>query len=59
MALPFVLDMGVSAPPSVRLLPCRPYTGAPIGTSYEVQLYAGLSTDEMPKKKERVAMAIR
>ena len=59
MALPFVLDMGASAPPSVRLLPCRPYAGAPIGTSYEVQLFAGLNTDEMPKKKERVAMAIR
>ena len=35
MALPFVLDMGAgaSAPPSVRLLPCRPYSGAVIGRS--------------------------
>ena len=41
LAVPFVMDMGVSAPPSVRLLPCRPYAGAPIGTTYEVQLFAG------------------
>ena len=41
LAVPFVMDMGVSAPPSVRLLPCRPYNGAPIGTTYEVQLFAG------------------
>ncbi len=42
LTFPFSLDLGTSAPPSVRLLPCRPYSGAPIGTTYEVQLFAGI-----------------
>ena len=41
IAIPFVVNIGTSAPPSVRLIPCRPYSGAPIGTSYEVQLFTG------------------
>lgn len=31
IAVPFVVDMGNTAPPSVRLVPCRPYSGSPIG----------------------------
>ncbi len=31
VAIPFVVDMGSAAPPSIRLIPCRPYSGAPIG----------------------------
>ena len=31
VAVPFVVDMGATAPPSIRLIPCRPYSGAPIG----------------------------
>ena len=31
VAVPFVVDMGSAAPPSIRLIPCRPYNGAPIG----------------------------
>ena len=31
VAVPFIVDMGNTAPPSVRLVPCRPYSGAPIG----------------------------
>ena len=31
LAIPFVVDMGSAAPPSIRLIPCRPYSGAPIG----------------------------
>ena len=31
LAVPFVVDMGSAAPPSIRLIPCRPYSGAPIG----------------------------
>ena len=31
VAVPFIVDMGNAAPPSVRLVPCRPYSGAPIG----------------------------
>ena len=36
---PFALTLGHNALPSLRLVPCRPYHGAPIGTMYEVQLY--------------------
>ena len=42
IAIPFVVNIGTSAPPSVRLIPCRPYAGAPIGTTYEVQLFTGI-----------------
>jgi hypothetical protein len=31
VAVPFVVDMGTTAPPSIRLVPCRPYLGASIG----------------------------
>ena len=34
LAVPFVVDMGSAAPPSIRLIPCRPYSGAPIGKHY-------------------------
>ena len=36
VAVPFVVDMGTVAPPSIRLIPCRPYTGAPIGKYFFV-----------------------
>ena len=77
MALPFVLDMGVSAPPSPRYgcfpagrtrVPCRHrlvgqqkyaprfqlqylhlFFSRP-GTSYEVQLFAALNPEEIPRK---------
>jgi hypothetical protein len=29
------------APPSVQLVPAKEYSGAPIGTSYDVRAYAG------------------
>ena len=59
VAIPFAVDMGRTIPPSVRLLPCRPYTGAPIGTTYEVQLFAGRSPDDLPKKRKMVQMSLR
>ena len=57
--IPFVVNMGASAPPSVRLLPSRPYTGSPIGTTYEVHLFASNSPDELPKKRKMVQMSLR
>lgn len=30
------------APPSVQLVPAKEYNGAPIGTSYDVRVYAGI-----------------
>lgn len=59
VALPFAMDMGASAPPSVRLLPCRPYNGAPIGTTYEVQLFAGKTPEDLPKRRKMVQMSLR
>uniref|UniRef100_A0A182QLY4 Arrestin C-terminal-like domain-containing protein n=1 Tax=Anopheles farauti TaxID=69004 RepID=A0A182QLY4_9DIPT len=38
-AIPFALEIGTLAPPSVQLLPAKRYTGAPIGTSYDVRVY--------------------
>ena len=35
LAVPFVVDMGSAAPPSIRLIPCRPYNGAPIGNCFK------------------------
>ena len=84
MALPFVLDMGVSAPPSLAtaaslqaVLGCRHrlvgqqkyaprfqlqylhlFFSRP-GTSYEVQLFAALNPEEIPRRKERVNMSLR
>jgi len=59
VAVPFVVDMGSAAPPSIRLIPCRPYNGAPIGTSYEVQLFASHSVDELPRRRRMVQMSLR
>jgi len=59
LVLPFVLEVGEAAPPSVRLLPSRPYSGSPIGTAYEVQLFAGKTPDELPKRRKMVQMSIR
>ena len=59
MALPFVLDMGVSAPPSLRLLPCRPYSGAAIGwsvnknmlpvSSYSISTFSFLAQERLTR----------
>ena len=54
IAVPFVIDMGSTAPPSVRLIPCRPYSGSPIGTTYEVQLFPSTSLEEYPGRRKMV-----
>uniref|UniRef100_A0A182TT08 Arrestin C-terminal-like domain-containing protein n=1 Tax=Anopheles melas TaxID=34690 RepID=A0A182TT08_9DIPT len=41
-AIPFALEIGTLAPPSVQLLPAKRYTGAPIGTSYDIRVYTGI-----------------
>lgn len=35
------MEMTPLAPPSVQLVPAKEYTGAPIGTSYDVRAYVG------------------
>lgn len=39
--MPFVIEIGSITPPSVQLLPAKRYTGAPIGTSYDIRVYTG------------------
>lgn len=40
-SLPFSIEIGSITPPSVQLLPAKRYTGAPIGTSYDIRVYTG------------------
>lgn len=40
-AHPFTLTVANVAPPSVQLVPAKEYNGAPIGTSYDIRVYAG------------------
>ncbi|XP_053691207.1 uncharacterized protein LOC128739736 [Sabethes cyaneus] len=59
-AVPFALEIGTVAPPSVQLLPAKRYTGAPIGTSYDVRVYtAEASADERVQRRSTVRLGIR
>lgn len=40
-SVPFLIEIGSITPPSVQLLPAKRYTGAPIGTSYDIRVYTG------------------
>lgn len=40
-AYAFTMEIIPLAPPSVQLVPAKEYTGAPIGTSYDVRAYVG------------------
>ena len=40
-AYPFTMSVTHLAPPSVQLVPAKEYSGAPIGTSYDVRVYVG------------------
>lgn len=47
-AYPFTMEMSPFAPPSVQLVPAKEYSGAPIGTSYDIRAYVGkLYTDHL------------
>nr|CAD7567953.1 unnamed protein product [Timema californicum] len=48
-AHPFTMEMTPLAPPSVQLVPAKEYSGAPIGTSYDVRAYIG----KKPSSPER------
>lgn len=39
----FTMEVTRLAPPSVQLVPAKEYSGAPIGTSYDVRAYAGIT----------------
>lgn len=59
-AVPFALEICTLAPPSVQLLPAKRYTGAPIGTSYDVRVYtAEAAVDERIQRRSTVRLGIR
>ncbi|PNF33241.1 hypothetical protein B7P43_G10604 [Cryptotermes secundus] len=44
-AHPFTMEVTPLAPPSVQLVPAKEYSGAPIGTSYDVRAYAEIRSN--------------
>lgn len=61
-SVPFLIEIGSITPPSVQLLPAKRYTGAPIGTSYDIRVYTVPSaehTDERIQRRSTVRLGIR
>ncbi|XP_034249034.1 arrestin homolog [Thrips palmi] len=58
-AHPFCMEMTPLAPPSVQLVPAKEYTGAPIGTSYDVRAYVAERPEEKVNRRSMVRMGIR
>ncbi|XP_001601661.3 arrestin homolog isoform X3 [Nasonia vitripennis] len=59
-AHPFTMAVTPLAPPSVQLVPAKEYNGAPIGTSYDVRVYAAERPDEkLTRKMQIIKMGIR
>ncbi|CAO1397796.1 unnamed protein product [Diamesa hyperborea] len=58
-SVPFSIDVGTVTPPSVQLLPAKRYTGAPIGTSYDVRVYTVEQSDERIQRRSTVRLGIR
>ncbi|CAB4064172.1 ARRB [Lepeophtheirus salmonis] len=59
VTVPIKLQLNSSAPPSIRLHPCRPYSGSPIGTNYEVQVFASAGPDIVPKPQKMICMSVQ
>ncbi|KAI4502884.1 hypothetical protein M0802_001928 [Mischocyttarus mexicanus] len=53
------MKMTPLAPPSVQLVPAKEYTGAPIGTSYDIRAYMADRPDDKLHEKSTVRMGIR
>ncbi|XP_033229134.1 beta-arrestin-2-like [Belonocnema kinseyi] len=59
-AYPFTMALMPLAPPSVQLVPAKEYSGAPIGTSYDVRVFVAERPDEkLIRKTTMVRMGIR
>ncbi|KRT78471.1 hypothetical protein AMK59_7670, partial [Oryctes borbonicus] len=58
-AYPFTMEITPLAPPSVQLVPAKEYSGAPIGTSYDVRAYIAERIDEKIHRRTTVKMGIR
>ncbi|KAK2586346.1 hypothetical protein KPH14_010638 [Odynerus spinipes] len=55
----FTMEITPLAPPSVQLVPAKEYTGAPIGTSYDVRAYVADRPEDKFHHKSAVRMGIR
>lgn len=55
----FSIEVGVVAPPSVQLIPAKQYSGAPIGTSYDIRAYIADQADEKIQRRSTVKLGIR
>nr|XP_022900027.1 phosrestin-2-like [Onthophagus taurus] len=58
-AYPFTMEITPLAPPSVQLVPAKEYSGAPIGTSYDVRAYIADKIEEKLQRRATVRMGIR
>lgn len=55
----FSIEVGIVAPPSVQLIPAKQYSGAPIGTSYDIRAYIADQADEKVQRRSTVKLGIR
>lgn len=55
----FSIEVGIVAPPSVQLIPAKQYSGAPIGTSYDIRAYIADQADERVQRRSTVRLNIR
>ncbi|XP_015379651.1 PREDICTED: arrestin homolog [Diuraphis noxia] len=55
----FSMEITHLAPPSVQLVPAKEYSGAPIGTSYDIRVYIAERADEKLQRKNIVKMGIK
>ncbi|XP_021949507.2 phosrestin-2-like [Folsomia candida] len=46
-------------PPSVLLAPAKPYKGSPIGTIYDLRVYASERPEERPPRRNLIRLALR
>ncbi|CAL8143581.1 unnamed protein product [Orchesella dallaii] len=64
-SVPFTLcagPVGIGAfppPPSVLLAPAKPYKGSPIGTLYDLRIYASERPEERPPRRNTIRLALR
>lgn len=52
-SVPFAIEIDKKIPASVQLLPAKRYTGSPIGTSYDLRVYAVSNSDVTDEKFQR------
>lgn len=55
----FSIEVGIVAPPSVQLIPAKQYSGAPIGTSYDIRAYIADQADDKIQRRSTVKLGVR